>query len=114
MKKFTILFFAISLIVVSCTFENVKPLPVGCTSTIFYATDIVPLMNNYCVSCHYAGGSGPGDYTLYSDVKAAVDNDKIKNRVFTLKDMPQAGSPQCTADELGKLKCWLDQGAPNN
>ena len=114
MKKIATLVFAISIFVISCINKKAVPLPVGCTSTIFYATDIAPLMSSYCVSCHYAGGSGPGDYSLYTDIKAAVDNGKINNRVFILKDMPQAGSAQLTPDELGKLRCWLDQGAPNN
>jgi uncharacterized membrane protein len=115
MKKIiTPLVFVLLFSATSCTFKKVDPLPAGCTSTIFFNTDIKPMFNTYCVSCHYAGGIGPGDYTLYADIKVNVENGKIHNRVFNLKDMPQAGSPQLSQDDLSKLKCWIDQGAPNN
>ena len=76
--------------------------------------DIKPIVNTYCVSCHTYGGIGPGNYSLYVDLKAAADNGKIHNRVFVLKDMPQTGAAQLSQDELSKLNCWLKQGAPEN
>ncbi len=115
MKKNILYFLALSIFVTSCTFENATPLPVGCNATIYYGTDILPIMNANCVSCHSAGGtgSGPGDYTLYSDIKAA--DMKIKNRIFDKNSpMPPAGSTPLTSDQLSKLNCWIGQGAPNN
>jgi uncharacterized membrane protein len=112
MKKITLLIFSVSLLATSCTFEKAAPLPVGCTNTMFFSTDIKPLFDTYCITCHFSGGSGPGDFSLYADIKTYSET--IKYRVFVSKDMPQAGSPQLSQDDLNKLKCWLDQGAPNN
>jgi len=116
MKKFTILFFGISLIAISCTKEVGVPLPVGCTKTMFYAVDIKPIIDTKCATpgCHEPAGTGNGDFTVFSGVQSKVDNGTIITRVYGAKDMPSAGSPQLTADELSNLKCWLDQGAPNN
>src|SRR4051812_10157398 len=114
MKKNIILFLTVTLFTVSCTFEKAKPLPVGCTSTIFYVTDVKPIIDAKCATsgCHEPAGSGTGDFTDFAQLKAAVDNGTFKNDVFILKTMPQGGS--LSEDELGKLRCWLDQGAPNN
>ena len=114
MKKFSILVLVFAVFFTSCTFKKVDSLPAGCTSTIYYETDIKPIVNTYCVSCHTYGGIGPGNYSLYVDLKAAADNGKIHNRVFVLKDMPQTGAAQLSQDELSKLNCWLEQGAPEN
>ncbi|HEY0030733.1 MAG TPA: cytochrome c [Bacteroidia bacterium] len=113
MKNLLIIFIS-SLLMASCTFEKAQPLPVGCTTTIFYATDIQPMINSKCVSCHTAGGTGTGDFTSYTGLKAKAESGSLNTRVFVLKDMPPAGNPQLTEDELSKLKCWIEQGAPNN
>ncbi len=114
MKKIIVSLFIITAFLSSCTFKKATPLPAGCTATMFFATDIKPIIDSKCVTCHFAGGSGTGDFNIYTELKAKVDNGTFKTRVFTLKDMPQAGSPQLTEDELSKLKCWVEQGAPNN
>lgn len=113
MKKIFLIISLVTFLYSSCTFEKSTPLPVGCTTTMFYQTDIKPIIDAKCVSCHTTGAS-QGDFTTYGVVKAKVDNGTFKNRVFTLKDMPPGGSTQLTEEELGKLKCWVDQGAPNN
>jgi len=83
---------------------------------VTYSLVINPIINNKCVTCHKPGGTGNGDYTTYSGLKAKIgtNNNPLYNRVFVLGDMPQAGSPALTADEKQKISCWLDAGAPNN
>jgi hypothetical protein len=100
----------------SCTYENVEPIPALKPAVpISYNKDIKPFMNSYCVSCHVAGGSGPGDdFTVYADVKTVATSGDLKNRVLDLKDMPPSGNPIPSDAELAKLKSWLDAGAPNN
>lgn len=114
MKKIFLLFVFASVFIFSCTSNKEQALPVGCTSAIFYAVDIKPIIDSKCVSCHFNGGSGTGDFTVFSELKSKADNGSFKNRVFVLKDMPPALSPVLSADELTKLNCWLEQGAPNN
>ena len=113
MKKIFLIALLSSLLLGSCTFEKSEPLPAGCTTTIYYIADIKPIIDSKCVTCHTTGAS-QGDFTSYAVVKAKVDNGSFKNRVFTIKDMPPGGNPQLSEPELAKLKCWMDQGAPDN
>jgi uncharacterized membrane protein len=81
-----------------------------------YSTDIQPIIAAKCATsgCHVAGGTGVGDFSTYTDLKAKVDGGQINNRVYQVKDMPPAGNPQLSQDELDRLKCWIQQGAQNN
>lgn len=115
-KKLTILTVFCSLIVVSCTFEKVVPLPAGCTTTMYYATDIKPFIDSKCVTCHsnvpsYMNG---GDFSNFSLLKEKIEDGSVEDRVFNRKDMAPIGYDQLTEVEKAKLKCWIKQGAPNN
>ncbi|MCW3103221.1 MAG: cytochrome c [Bacteroidetes bacterium] len=116
MKKLFLLIPVIGSIA-ACTSEK-GPVPVkdtdNCDSTISYSADIAPIMTDYCISCHTAGGSGTGDFTTYTELKQKADNGSLKNRVVDLKDMPQAGSPTISEDQRKMINCWIKQGAPNN
>lgn len=115
MKKVVIVFAGVFILFASsCTSEKAEPLSVGCTTTISYAADIDTIIVEKCESCHAAGGTGTGDFTNFAELKAKVDGGSFKTRVFTLKDMPQSGSTPLTEAEMGKLKCWIEQGAPHN
>ena len=99
----------------SCSSEKAEPKVVSdCDSTISYSARIAPLVALNCNGCHFSGGSGNGDFTTYAGIKAKADNQSLKNRVVTLKDMPQAGSTTLTDVEIKAFKCWIEQGAPNN
>jgi hypothetical protein len=103
-----------SLFLISCTFEKAEPLSVGCDTSLFYATDIKPIIDSKCVVCHNSAGSGTGDFTDFNVLKSKVESGIFKTRVFTLKDMPEASSTPLTEVELEKLRCWVEQGALNN
>ncbi len=107
-------FSSISILAVSCTFKKMQPLPAECNSTVFYSTEIKPIIESKCVSCHVSGGSGTGDFTFFSELKSAIDNGTFRNNVFVLKTMPPAGTTQLTEDELSRLNCWILQGKMNN
>ncbi len=78
-----------------------------------YASNIKPIIDGNCLSsgCHNAG-SANGDFTTYAGLKAKVDNGSVDNRVIQQKTMPLSGS--LAMDDLKKIKCWLNSGAPNN
>ena len=82
------------------------------TIGVSFANDIKPIMDSACVVCHNPRGIGPGDYTLYEEVKNAVDNKNLEGRVFVIQDMPQGDT--LTSIERQNLKDWLDAGSPNN
>lgn len=78
-----------------------------------YSADIVPIINANCLSsgCHDAASAGR-DYTTYNGLKAAVDNGSLESRVLDSKTMPPGRS--LSMDDLKKIKCWINSGAPNN
>jgi uncharacterized membrane protein len=103
-----------SLFFASCSFEKAEPLTLGCSTTMSFASDIKSFIDSKCVTCHAAGGSGTGDFSDFNVFKSKADDGTLKARVFISKDMAPALSPQLTEEELGKLKCWMEQGAQNN
>lgn len=78
-----------------------------------YSVDVKPIIDANCLSsgCHN-NNSTNGDFTIYTGVKAKVDNGSFDNRVIQQKNMPLSGA--LTADQLKKIKCWLNSGALNN
>ncbi len=78
-----------------------------------YNANIKPITSGNCVSsgCHNAG-SANGDFTTYAGLKAKADNGSLNKRVLEAKSMPPSGP--LPIDDLKKIKCWLNNGAPNN
>jgi len=92
--------------------DNPKPDPIPqCWPT--YASDIKSIVDAKCAvsGCH-DGNSGVANFSAYGPLKAKADESKIKNYVLELNIMPPAGASQLTENEQEKLKCWLDNGAP--
>lgn len=116
MKKFiSILIIATTL--QSCYNDSEEYLygPVTCDTTeISFSTDVTPIINSSCATtnCHVSGGSGPGDFTQFGDLKAKVDDSSFVNRVIEQRTMPP-GTP-LTDCEIQILQAWLDAGATNN
>ncbi len=82
-----------------------------------YGANISSIISTKCSTsgCHDGGASSaPGNFTSYATLKPYCDNGKVNNRVFITKDMPTAGMPQLSTDELNALQCWLNNGAQNN
>lgn len=101
----------------SCYNDNEEELygPVSCdVSAITYTNDVLPIINTSCATagCHVSGGTGSGDFTNYTELKAKVDNGSFENRVLIQKNMPP--STPLTDCELQILQAWVDNGALNN
>ncbi len=93
--------------------KGINPdLLVSC-DTITYSRHIVPIVSSSCTftDCHDAGSSN-GDYTTYDGLKAKAVNNTLRSRVLVIGDMPKAGS--ITVIQRQEIKCWLNNGAPNN
>ena len=117
MKTLILPVVALVFCLASCTSEK-GPLPIvkpksDCDSTVHYSTTIASIVSLNCSTknCHNAG-SVNGDFTTYSGINAKVTNSSLINRVVTLKNMPSSG-PLSDAD-ISRVKCWVEQGAPNN
>lgn len=63
-----------------------------------------------CNECHSGRGSAKGVFTSYESAKASAD--KIAERALNLRDMPQAGSPPLTQEQLEILAAWIQAGTP--
>lgn len=101
----------------SCYNDNEEDLygPVLCdTADITYSEDVAPIINSSCATsgCHVAGGTGPGNFTVFSELLAKVNNGSFENRVLVQKTMPP-GTALINC-ELDILQTWIDNGAPNN
>ena len=92
----------------------------GCTKTLSvtvlagagsasYATDIAPLLTNYCNSagCHSANSGR--SLTTYARVQSGAS--AIKSRTAS-GNMPPGGG--LTQAQISLIACWVNAGAPNN
>lgn len=116
MKKAFLATMLFTLLITACTSEKAVPLPAGCNTTIYFETDIKPFIDSKCVTCHsnvpsYMNG---GDFSSFSLLKEKVDDGTLMDRVFNKKDMAPTGYDQLTEAEKAMLRCWIEQGAPNN
>jgi hypothetical protein len=101
-----------------CYYDNEEELYPGeclvgdATAPEYWTSTIQPVIQTRCAipACHVPGGDGPGDFTEYANVKAAVDEGIFQQQVFIQRTMPSNGPlPAC---ELQKLQAWVDAGAP--
>lgn len=105
----------ISIATEGCYYDNEEELyPITDSTEITYTKNIQPIIANNCAipGCHVPGGSGSGDFTSYSGVKAKVDNGTFHQRVIVEKTMPPAGP--LGNNQLQILEKWINAGAPNN
>lgn len=75
-----------------------------------YNTNIKPIIDHYCLSCHSGSGPGPHDYRTYEGLKASLDNGKVLERVVIEKTMPQGGGMSQAARD--SINCWIQSGYP--
>lgn len=87
---------------------------VTCDTTNFtYSGAIKPLMETYCIGCHY---SSPSNFANYEDVKnAAITGDIIPDISHEpgYQPMPQNGAKLLDC-QITQVKKWVAAGAPNN
>lgn len=104
------------------TFE---PVPVVAS----YAEDIVPIFEQYCVSCH--GGEWEGEVrtelslnmTTYEGTMAGSEygtviepgdpDNSLLLEMIEDGDMPEEGDP-VPAEDIAKIRAWIAEGAENN
>lgn len=91
---------------IGCKKEGDRLQEIECDgSTRTYQDDIKTIIDANCVSCH-------NEYGDYVGVKNSVDNGSFEREVITNQTMPRGGD--LTPSELTKIRCWLEQGAPEN
>jgi len=120
MKTVSIIILGLGFIVVSsCTKHSgadATPAPQSSNcSDVKFSTTVKPIIEGNCAisGCHVPGGA-PGDFTTFSDISSKVQSGVFKARVIdgTPSYMPASG--RLPNDQIAKIQCWLDAGAPNN
>lgn len=118
-----ILVFAVSAALFSCYYDK-EDLLYGnagssCDSltTASYSKDVVPVLSQYCYSCH-SGGFPSGNIVMgtYASDKAIALNGKLYGSISHsagYSPMPQ-GMAKLNGCQLKAIKVWIDSGAPNN
>jgi len=83
-----------------------------------FSSDVLPVMNTYCVSgCHStAAASGGVILDTYNGVKTQAGNGRLlgsMNQTGSYSAMPKGGAKlnSCT---LTKIQQWINSGTPNN
>ena len=113
-NKFVLLTFATGMLLLSNCKKEENINNVDCSMVnSSYSANIKPIINANCISsgCHNANSTN-GDFTTYNGLKAKADNGSLNNRVVQQKNMPP--SQPLSLDDLEKIKCWINSGAPNN
>lgn len=111
MVKELIIILGATIITVGCKKNTTVTIDeIDCT-TVTFSGEIESLFNSKCLACHGVGSTN-GTMTNYDEIKVYVDNGQINSRVLITQNMPQGGA--LTSKQLGQIKCWLDDGAPNN
>lgn len=109
-----IFFMCISLTQTACTKDRV-PVPIvdtACPDTISFASNILPVVQDKCVSCHGSGAGTLPTFSVYSDISSHAE--QILNALKgTPQLMPQGGHalPDST---IQQFDCWIKQGKLNN
>ena len=129
---------SITLLYISCVHEIPTPAEPGTdgngsipgggqacsTDTVYFANDILPLMVSNCAmsGCHDAASHKDGVIlTSYSgimkEVKAGNATNSSLYKVIVRTDgerMPPPPAAPMTAEQISKIKTWINQGAKNN
>jgi hypothetical protein len=121
-KIITMFTVSLGMLVDSCYYDKSDLLYPGsnapCDSTnAFYKTEVMPVLNNQCYSCH-TGASASGGITLgsYDTDKAVAQTGKLYGSVshaVGFSPMPKGGAT-LNSCQLNKIKKWISMGTPNN
>jgi hypothetical protein len=96
----------------SCTKEKVPTSnTVICTDTIFFSSQIEPMIQNNCTSCHNIGGSLP---TLTNHAEIASYASSILSTMNGSPQLMPLNGPPLNDTLIQQFSCWINQGKANN
>ncbi len=112
-----------AIYIISCsksTTSQTTPPPGTCdTANMKYTTDVVPILQSNCYSCHGNGStSGSGGILLdgYSNLKSHAGDGSLTGDITHSPGhvaMPYQ-KPKLDDCTINKILDWVDQGAPDN
>jgi Cytochrome C oxidase, cbb3-type, subunit III len=122
-KAFLCLIAGIIMLIIGCskTSEDqlqTPPVASECdTANMSYSTDVEPILQANCYSCH-GNGNVDGGITLdsYANLKSFADNGVligVITHAAGYPPMPEDG-PKLSDCDINKIKDWINRGAINN
>ena len=112
----------IIVLIISCSKSSedqlTTPAPTACdTVNMTYSTDVLPILQANCYSCHGNGNAEGGEQLdSYEAVKdAAEDGDLLGviTHAAGYPPMPDGGGKLSDCD-INKIRDWINRGATNN
>ncbi len=79
---------------------------------ISFTASIKPIIDNNCAvsGCHVGGGLP--DFRVFSNIQSRASD--IKSRTSNRIMPPPSSGRSLTDNQIEKIACWVDDGAPNN
>ena len=106
--------FGISLFALTdCTKDKTpyNPGNIECLDTISFNQQILPMIQNNCISCHDVGQTNP-TLTNYSEISANASN--ISGTLHGQPILMPEGGPALADSLLQQFSCWIQQGKQEN
>jgi hypothetical protein len=97
----------------SCAKEKVPVITTtpDCADSIHFSTQIGPMIQSNCISCHDVGGSAP---TLTNYVEISTNATAILSTLNGTPQLMPQGGPALNDTLIQQFTCWISQGKPNN
>ena len=114
MKLIPLIVFALVVgLTTSCSKQKVSSVTnPNCTDSVYYSTQIKPMLDTYCLSCHDVGNSTSYTITNHSNTSSNATN-ILKAMRGELQLMPQNG-PALNDSLIQQFNCWINQGKLDN
>lgn len=101
--------------IISCKKEKVPSNgDPNCVDTIYFNSQILPLINQNCTGCHDVGNTNGYTFTNHTNISTNATKmlDAMRGQ-GGVQLMPPSGGP--LPDSLiQKFSCWISQGKANN
>ncbi len=120
MKKAIFFLFAFTVFLTSCLFDNREEFypeeeePI--VTTVSFATDVFPIVQAECISCHGATSpSGGVSLHTYAKIKTSVDDGSFYDSLIAANGyriMPTSGPLPDT--QIQTINTWIQEGALDN
>lgn len=84
------------------------------TANVTYTGTIKPIIDANCATtgCHVSGGTGVGNFTVFSELSSRVQNGTFTAVVLEARSMPPGYDlSDCALDQL---TIWVNAGGPEN
>ena len=104
------------VILSSCTYNELTPIPICESDTPSFYTCVKPIIDNHCLACH-SDASPNGDLSDYDAIRFYLINgdllDRIQREEGAVGFMP-LGDNKLDNLQIETLIKWKNNGAPNN